>query len=576
MKFGNKKTNAEEDGNTGGGGGAPARTPLSQANPDWSEKTSSLWQEHTNFLERTKVTGIAPPVRGGTITGLIAAEKKRNQNSRRFATFGMLLVIPLTAGGVFFYLNTQEGKVEEPSVAVEEPVVPKNPNKRKKTAEGDPAVPPATAEQKPPVDPDLFWVKEAPYSLGAADSSYKAPDEKFLKPIVELSKSAPAEGDLAPIDRGLSAIDLTREEVSQLTKAIGRDPSARGIAEQWKKEARAAIGVGVHPVAQFRWNTPEERKASELARQELKTMHSMLMASYAFGEQDIAEQMHQSILGWVHDYKPIGDVYSDAELAPLIRAYANVWRRFSPEELKQTDAWLKTMADRQVTEAIQRRDRNDLWFAYHLHTVTLVGFATGNAQLQNYVKRNFSVHLATAIRDDGKTTTLEKTGAMSLHADHLAKLLETTVTLYRVGRVAAETVPLSSNAFGRSVNFTAPYSLGHMPWNDYEKAADPLIAKRQSAGDVAVAVRPYVWRMDTSFLDSLSFFRLQPTLRDVASAIGMPEATYPTPNTLYYDSMIRDVAWIRPQQQAPLPGPRPASVQQPAPQPPANLPPKAK
>lgn len=570
FKFTIKNSSSGND-EKGGGGVPPApRTPLSQANPDWSERTSSMWQEHTNFLERTRVTGIHPPVRGGTITGLIAAEKKRSETSRRFARVGMMLVIPLTAGGVFFFLNTEEPlfKTEEASVeAVTIKPVAKNPNKGKAVPAGQDA-----AAQKPKdllaVEADLVLVKESPYSLGAADSNYKIPNEKLLKPIVELSKSPPADGDLPPIIRQSPALDYTRDETNLLSKWIAKDPGARAIAEQWKKEARARVGVGVNPVPQFRFDTAQARRASEIGRQDLRDMRPMTMAAYAFGEQDVAEQLHQSILGWVSAYKPLGDVYSDAELAPLVRAYGSVWRRFTPAELKATDDWLLKIADRQVTEAIQRPNRNDRWFAYHLHMVTLIGYVTGNGQLQNYVKKNFPVHLATALRPDGSTTTLEQTGSMTLHVEHLSRLLDASVVLYRIGRIDPETVPHPANAFGRAVAFTAPYVIGQKTWTDFEKPADPVIAKRQAAGDVSVASKPYIWRMDTSYLEALSFFRLAPNVVQIAQAVGTPEARFPMPEILFYDSMIRDVAWLSPAP-IPPPGPRPASV-------PPDLPAKAK
>ena len=481
----------------------------------------------------------------------------------------MALIIPLTAGGVFFYLQwseKQEQTTEEASEAPEVEVkstIQKNPNK-KRAADGSPL--PSPVVPKVEVS-DVYYVKEAPFSLGAADSSYRLPNEKFLKPVIELSTGSPTEGDLPRVDPSQPSIELSREELSILTKWIAKDPSAKAIADQWKIESRAAVGIGVNPVAQFRWNTPEERAASETARNELKTIRIMVSSLLAWGEQDVAEQLHQSILAWATMYRPLGDVYSDAELVPILHAYASVWRKFRPEEQKQMDQWLRLLADRQITEAVQRPLRTDRWFAYHMQMGTLVGFATGNAALQNYVKRNFPVHLAGAFKGDGSTTTLEQTGSMALHIDHLNRLLEATIVMYRVGRVVPETMPTANSNYGRAVAFTGPYALGFKQWNEFEKPADANLVKRQALGDVALGVKPFIWRTDTSFLESLAFFRLPHRLGDIAQSFGTPQARFPTPRSLIVDSMIRDVDWLSPPmapqqapQSAPPSVPMPASV----------------
>ena len=556
FKFSLKKPKVPEGGQSNS---APPNPPLSPSGTNWTEKTVESWQEHSSFIERTRISGINPPIRGGTITGLIVKEKQRDQWRERAKLVLLALIIPLTSISFYFYLSSHT-RDKSADFASETPTTAKAPALAPAPSSAPVAVSAptsvaasgsigtASAPQNAVVSAardEGFIIKDLPYSLGAQDPTYRPPAANALKSLFKLS-GAPSSPNSNP-SRPVNSVPFNYSipEKRAIAGLFAHDVSAMKLATEWRNRTQTNLGRGSHPIAQFKFDTQENRFESLLARADIENLDVMRLDLIASGRLENTEQLQQSLQSWVRHYIPVGDVYSDSEIAPLFEIVPFVQPLMAQTDQVELTNWLLLIADREATEALSRPSRDDRWFAHHLKTMMMIGFLTGNPSIQDYVRTNLPSHIASAILEDGSTTTLKRTDSLELHIDHITKLTEIVQAYTRIGWAEYTIWPTANNPLGKAFDFCQPWILGQQTRTEFKALSDLDLKKRQAAGDISLAPHPFEPKTATRLLETLVYFQPR-LLSELSSVSGHSEAHYASGRALLFDSMARDVKLFEP------------------------------
>jgi hypothetical protein len=499
------------------------------------DKTVAMPKD-SSFLERSKMTGIAPPPRAGTVTGLIVADRKKTERVALAAKVFGVLAVPAIAGAVFFFLS---GNDQPEHAAVAPAPIAKNPSKKpdevkvKKETKVAPVAPkPAFVYGEAPIDGNAASQALALMSVGMTPAHEP-------RPVIKLSIQPPMSAR-GSIPRDSAAMVLTRQEYGLLSKWIEQDPSAKFFFEEWVRTAREAVPVPTAPVADFKLTTPEDRTKTAAALAELARVRSLHLGLLVTGDQAMLAKLREIVVAWAKTYQSTGDAILDSQLEPLMEAYGTYSKSFLEPERALVDQWMLKIADSQATESIARLSQDDRWYAHHLKTMALVGFSTGNAKIQEYVKLGFGAHIARAVIEDGQTTTYHQSHSIQLHTDHLVELLKVSILFDRVGQGTAEVTPVPGSSLARSINFCLPYIIGKIDHTEYDPIKDPELKARQDAGDPIVAIHPFKPENTLPFLEVLLYFR--PSLaQEVAQLNLRPGTRFSTQRGLYFASMVRRI-----------------------------------
>lgn len=566
-------------------------TPLKKG--DWSEKTTTSWQEHSGFLERTNGKGFAAPLRLDHYAGPSAARVKASGNTPRGGGSGstvkvlaLLVLLPVLGAGVYFgalggdpkpvLAMVGMGEATQDEVAEAPPKISKiakNPKKANVNAEaqglvtGQPAEPvrdpaaapgtvaPAAAPIAPPAAAPVAPAAPAVPSAPAAPAAAPAPAatlptqlppkpqaavlpinetpaakmkrlESRLHPLIKLSTQPNSALQKTAVSRDSALIALDHEEIKRLRDSLARDHSLNLMVKSWRTQALQNRAISLKAVPTFKELSMSDLSAVE-AKIELQKIRELTMAAVALGEPDLAKKLVAQISNWTRVYRPLGDAMSDAEVEPVIEAFALLQATLPMDQRNGFDSWLFEIADRQVTELFEHPTTNDLYFAKHLKTMAMIGFATGNTNIQSYVLANFDSHVASSIMADGSTTTYQTTHSIVKHAEHLQSLLRVSVLLNRANETSTQAVPTLGSPLAKAIDFAYPYLLGKMEHIEFRGA--------KASTEMPKVLNP---AQAMGLLDNAIYFR-KSLVPEVAAFTGLAGAPAWDPTSLYFASMTR-------------------------------------
>lgn len=350
--------------------------------------------------------------------------------------------------------------------------------------------------------------------------------ESRLHPLIKLSSQPNTPSQKPAASRDLALLALDHDEIRRLRETVGRDPSLNALVSSWRTQALQQKPNLSKAVATFRELPPTDLSYVE-AKIELQKIRELTLATVMFGEPQLAKALKSKILAWTKTYKPLGDAKSDSEVEPVIEAFAFLQATLPMDERNVFDSWMLLMADRQVSELFEHPSNNDIYFAKHLKTMSVIGYATGNKNIQNYVLSNFASHVAASILQDGSTTTYQNTHSIVRHSEHLQNLLRVSVLLNRANESTADTLPTLGGSLARAIDFAYPFLLGKMEHIEFRGAKDSK--EPETVLNPAQAM---------GLLDTAFYFRksLGP---EIASFNGQRGSNAWDPSSLYFGSMTR-------------------------------------
>ncbi|HVK60142.1 MAG TPA: hypothetical protein VM432_01280, partial [Bdellovibrionales bacterium] len=329
---------------------APEPYAPQQETSELPERTVIMPKE-MSFLEKSKLTGIAPPPLSGTSTGLLLADAKRSQQIAFVGKALGVLAVPAIAGGVFFFLTGQgETPAPAPHVAVAKnpnknpnrnpatkPATPESPTENPQAVDVSQAAPAATNAATPPplvVPPGTF--PDAPkdgnsISQALALMSIGRNIRHEPRPLIRLSIQPTSQQSLV-VGRDSAAMILTRQEYQLLTRWIDQDVSAKFFFDEWIRSSRDALPYNHAAVSQFKLESPGDRDIAGLALADLDRLRALHLGVLVTGESALINKLRSTVLAWAKTYQPMGDAIADSALEPVFEAYGTYGRSFVPEE----------------------------------------------------------------------------------------------------------------------------------------------------------------------------------------------------------------------------------------------------
>lgn len=486
---------------------------------DWSNKTVASWNDHTEFLERTAVTGIRPPpsvhLRGvdpsfaAPLPVLECAQPDNGSISisdRR--KIGLCVLLSVLAGSLFFGALNGDNPADLTLVGIGEA----------SASDGSdlPEPPPPKIAKNPykgRARPEPIEIK-----LARLEANLRPPIKFSTQPTGVLQKPA--------VPRESSVIALDAAEITRIRDLAKRQLSLKRLVQNWRAQAARDSLQPPQVIATFIETKPTDMQAVN-AKIGLQKLRDLTMAAVASGDAAIIRRLATTVLMWSQAYRPLGNADSDVELAPVIEAYAFLQPNFQPEQMRAIDNWLYLMADREISELDRHPKTNDLYYARHLKTMALIGFATGNANMQNYVAINLPMHLTVAIESDGSTTTYQETQSIRKHSEHVQALLQVSALLNRANLHTPESLPRLGTPFAKSIDFAYPYLIGNMAHREFQSAKLALEPEHPLNPQSALG-----------FLDTALYFRMR-LFPEVRRLVGQPHAMVWDSQSLYFSSMSR-------------------------------------
>lgn len=347
-----------------------------------------------------------------------------------------------------------------------------------------------------------------------------------LHPLIQYSQQPPHDQKIAAAPRDGAIIALDQSEVAKMREVLKRDTRLRQMVKDWSQIALVDKAKLPAPIATFA-EVESSNPFAIQARMELSKMRFLTLGAITSGNPEMVSRTRAVVNQWVRVYQPLGDVMSDANLDPLIEAYASLQSTFDLSDRKKVDEWLHTIADRQISELLNRQVTNDLVYAKHLKTVALIGFTTGNANLQTYVLKNLPSHVTASIESDGSTTTYRATHSVRRHTEHLQAILRISVLLSRAQLQAQDVLPKLGSPLAKAMDFAYPYLIGRMEHIEFANAKQMIEPEHRLNPQSAI-----------EYLDTAIYFR-QNLVTDVARLVQLADSSAWDPTSLYYSSMAR-------------------------------------
>jgi hypothetical protein len=515
-------------------------------------------ESSAGFREKipSPVPSPAPAARaGGETTSSIRVKPTSGNKGKGLShllTGLAFLSVPLVAGLVFWFLSSQTEPAHQKAKAVAGTAL-----SAEASAPTAPVAPLATqaAQTPPPIAPPSLAS-----SIDAIDL-FMNPSNSPRLATIHLTSQPPGNDYFASVPRGGPGLVFQRDDIFSLRRKITSLPVAGKIAGIWKASADAALLTPPMAYESLHASGPAEYIGLSKARAELEVANRLLMTWIVWGDPKYAFREKAEILKWASTYKSTGDAFADSQLEPIIVAYANTFPSFTTAEQSLVDSWLYSIADRGVTEAVSRARNDDIWAAYHLKTITLIAYSTGNANLQKYVKTNFNEHVASLVKENSKTTTLIRYDSLGLQSQHLAALLRASMILLRSGRADAETTPRPSTTLARAMDNTIAQIWAVPPRTEFGNLKDDVAVEKQDTNQVGWSKQPFQLESTHSFFETAVFFRPS-LLQSIAKIYSSAEGGY-TSASLINDSLIRDTRDFETPASRPPTGPGP-DLRQPA------------
>lgn len=475
-----------------------------------------------------------------TFTNALAQERIREKTLRRLVQIATFLMVPVTAGAVYFFLTHHAEPAHHAAVAIPRIEANAAPAANEKSLSPLPVASTARAEAKP--------------------VGMRAPvAEEFTTSIIKFSLIQPPKEQEPATLREKNVLTLNLEEYGNAHKILAADPSAKLLADETAAKAEAAALREPVACQTMTAHSAEEKAYIDRCRETLIDTAYLGNALRLFGTAKFIEPLKRNVLAWAETYRPMGQPEDDVALEPILRNAALVTLYFSSDEKRFFDDWLLTMGDREITLASARNINNDLTYAQHLEVIALIGFLTENGNYQSYSKMNFSTHLAAAFKDNGQSSSLEQFDSVARHAAHMKSLLATSILYLRAARANRDLLPIYGTPLQKALDVVTTAIAAPEPHMDFAKPLDAAFKLKQNNGDPDAQPRVFVSTQALALLENALFFRPE-LVRIVPTVVGRPNVNYGTVDALINYAMNRNTRDFA----APLPPETKTLIREPA------------
>lgn len=286
----------------------------------------------------------------------------------------------------------------------------------------------------------------------------------------------------------------TRVQIEYIRKADKQLPAIANV-EKLRHEANRLLGTRPQPLAVIQYegllNTDSRRVASEQALADMDRLAVLCQAYAATGEVRYAEKAQEFLLAWVKTYVPNGNTINENKLEPVFWGFDLLRDRFSADEQKLVEAWLRQIAEKQITVYAHRQNEagnGELhnWDSKRFKMVGIIGQVLGQPQWVQYGTDGFKDYIARGLFPDGTSVDLKTRDALSYHVSGLRPLL--VVALWAEVKKPGEGLKLldyqaeSGASLRKSIDYVVTYAQGEKQRAEWRNSKVALDHQRAAAG----------------------------------------------------------------------------------------------
>jgi alginate lyase len=290
------------------------------------------------------------------------------------------------------------------------------------------------------------------------------------------------------VESDAQSITLTPAGLNRLRALAAEHRDAAANVASRRKAAVKALGHEPHPVGQLRseglLSSDPDKRATHEALADMPRMADLAWAAAIDDDEKLAAHARATILAWCETTEPTGNPIDATSLEPLLAAYDLTRRGFSAAERSRVDAWLKSIAERQIAERKPKSASGfNNWNSHRLKIVGLIGFLLDDAGLAQYAVEGFRAQIEADLEADGSSFDFHERDALHYHVYTLEPLLTLAIAADKNGiRGLYAYVAPKGSSLKKSVAWLEPFATGEQTHAEYVQSRVESDRRRAKAG----------------------------------------------------------------------------------------------
>lgn len=257
---------------------------------------------------------------------------------------------------------------------------------------------------------------------------------------------------------------------------------------QIRQDAHRALTRPGRPVERIRTagrlaNDPLKRE-SIAGLADMKSLAALAQADVVLPGGPYAVAAKRLILGWARTNRPTGSPIDETKLEPLFVAYDLTRRRFTEEEGKSVDVWLRRMAHLELQNVrTNATTAHNNWNSHRLKIVGMIGFLLADQDLINEAVRGFKTQIDLNLNGDGSSVDFHTRDALRYHCYDLEPLLTLAVAAQQNGIDLFDYRSPNGASLSKSIEFLVPYCTGARVHAEWVHSQVPFDRRRADRGE---------------------------------------------------------------------------------------------
>ncbi len=330
---------------------------------------------------------------------------------------------------------------------------------------------------------------------------------------------------------------LNRPQLQHLAVLVASDEEARALAEQIVSNAQSALSRGPEPLEVIEYeglvNTDQRRVATVASLNQMGDIARLFRAWQVNQNAQVAAHLRRLIRAWTGRYVITGNEVNENKFCPLLMAYASLRETFSPQDVRDIDAWVRELGTIHYGRSLAP-DGVSNRYVKHLRLTALCAQILDEPRWADAALEGARRMIDHGLFADGSSHDLRERDSLTYHGSAVKGLIELSLL---VGTPDGEPplydwVSPSGASIRNSVNYVIPYATGEKTREEWRNSKVELDRQRSAAGIAQYQPgKLYEPREAKTLLELACFY--EPTLRPlVAKLSDSPAERFPTWMTL--------------------------------------------
>lgn len=242
------------------------------------------------------------------------------------------------------------------------------------------------------------------------------------------------------------------------------EKQVRQIQTKKLEEVNKYVGDKPNPVQKIQMEGKlDSDPAKKQTIKSLEDLKKIYLFSYGYKitkNQRYLSKANEFILAWASTYKASGNSIDETHLEQLFEGYSWVRDGMSTTDIAIVDAWLKTIAEKEMK--VKYKDDRDInnWNSHRINIIGQIGYITEDQRYLDYALDAYKKQIQYNLYADGSSMDFKTRDSVGYHAFNLWALLNFARTASSHGVDLYNYQSPSGASLKKSVHFLYPYING--------------------------------------------------------------------------------------------------------------------